>query len=74
MIDRLRKSYSNNLPTGVSTFESRTSPSADQSLQKSFHLTDPKKNFKMFFPTLQKKNKTPDTQARQKSARQMTPT
>jgi hypothetical protein len=26
-------------------------------LQKSFHLTDPKKNFKIFFPTLQKKIK-----------------
>jgi len=42
-------------------------------LQKSFHLTDPKKNFKIFFPTL-KKNKTPDTQARQKNTRQMTQT
>ena len=27
-------------PTGVSTFESRTSPSTDQSLQKSFHLSN----------------------------------
>lgn len=37
--------------------------------QKSFHLTNPRKNFKIFFPTLQKK--TPDTQARQKSTRQL---
>ena len=30
-------------PTGVSTFASRTSPSTDQSLQKSFHLSHPDK-------------------------------
>jgi len=30
----------NNLHTGVSTFASRTSPSTDQSLQKSFHLSN----------------------------------
>jgi|688.fasta_scaffold203361_1 hypothetical protein len=48
--------------TGVSTFAIRTtcpdfsgSQRTDQKLQKSFHLTDPKKNFKIFFPTLQKK-------------------
>jgi len=29
--------------TGVSTFASRTSPSSDQSLQKSFHLSHPDK-------------------------------
>ena len=29
--------------TGVSTFASRTSPSTDQSLQKSFHLSSPDK-------------------------------
>ena len=29
--------------TGVSTFASRTSPSTDQSLQKSFHLSNPDK-------------------------------
>ncbi len=29
--------------TGVSTFASRTSPSTDQSLQKSFHLSHPEK-------------------------------
>lgn len=32
-----------NQRTGVSTFVSRTSPSADQSLQKSFHLFHPDK-------------------------------
>ena len=30
-------------PTGVSTFASHTSPSTDQSLQKSFHLSHPDK-------------------------------
>jgi hypothetical protein len=29
--------------TGVSTFANRTSPSTDQSLQKSFHLSHPDK-------------------------------
>ncbi|MFH1004912.1 MAG: hypothetical protein V1781_05395 [Bacteroidota bacterium] len=29
--------------TGVSTFASRTSPSTDQSLQKSFHFSNPRK-------------------------------
>jgi hypothetical protein len=31
------------LPTGVSTFASHTSPSTDQSLQKSFHLSHAEK-------------------------------
>lgn len=31
------------LPTGVSTFASRTSPSTDHSLQKSFHLSHTEK-------------------------------
>jgi hypothetical protein len=51
-------------PTGVSTFAIRTtcpdfsgSQRTNQKLQKSFHLTDPKKNFKIFFPTLQKNKK-----------------
>ena len=56
----------------ASTFAIRTSQRTDQKLQKSFHLSAPRKNFKIFFPTLQKKNKTPDTQARQKSTQQMT--
>ena len=33
----------NSQPAGVSTFASRTSPSTDQSLQKSFHLSSPDK-------------------------------
>ena len=44
-------------PTGVSTFAIRTSQRTDQKLQKSLLLTDPKKNFKIFFPTLQKNKK-----------------
>jgi len=51
--------------TGVSTFASRTSPSTDQSLQKSFHLSTPKE-FQNIFSNASKKNKTPDTQTRQK--------
>jgi hypothetical protein len=31
-------------------------------LQKSFHLSDPRKNFKIFFPTLQKKIKHANAQ------------
>ena len=50
--------------TDVSTFATRTSPSTDQSLQKSFHLSTPKK-FQNIFPTLQK-NKKPNTQADKK--------
>ena len=44
------------LSTGVSTFASRTSPSTDQSLQKSFHLSHPrtKKNYFLKFPSLLK--------------------
>jgi len=42
--------------TGVSTFASHTSPITDQSLQKSFHLSNPKE-FQKFFPPLQKKVK-----------------
>ena len=48
--------------TGVSTFASPTSPSTDQSLQKSFHLSTPKE-FQNIFSNASKKNKTPDTQA-----------
>lgn len=48
--------------TGVSTFASRTSPSTDQSLQKSFHLSTPKE-FQNIFSNPSKKIKTPDTQA-----------
>ena len=48
--------------TGVSTFASRTSPSTDQSLQKSFHLSTPKE-FQNIFSNASKKNKTLYTQA-----------
>jgi hypothetical protein len=43
MTEKLRKSYLNSQRTGVSTFASRTSPGTGQSLQKSFHLFDPRK-------------------------------
>lgn len=39
MIERLRKLYLNDLPTGVSTFASQKSPSKVQILQKSFQLS-----------------------------------
>jgi hypothetical protein len=35
----MRTYYNSSQRTGVSTFASRTSPSTDQSLQKSFHLS-----------------------------------
>ena len=38
----------NSQPAGLSTFASRTSPSTDQSLQKSFHLSHAGQNFKIF--------------------------
>jgi hypothetical protein len=51
--------------TGVSTFASRTSPSTDLSLQKSFHLSHPDKIElkKISFPSENKKYPTaqPDT-------------
>ncbi|MCB0538167.1 MAG: hypothetical protein KDE33_11660, partial [Bacteroidetes bacterium] len=40
--------------TGVSTFASPTSPSTDQSLQKSFHLSHSGQNFKIFSPQNEK--------------------
>lgn len=40
--------------TGVSTFASRTSPSTDQSLQKSIHLPPAGQNFKIFPPQNEK--------------------
>lgn len=47
--------------TGVSTFASRTSPSTDQSLQKSFHLSSPDKIElkKISSPSENKKYATP---------------
>ena len=59
--------------TGVSTFAIRTSQRTDPKLQKSFHLCHPKRISKYFF-NASKKDKTPDTQASQKSTRQMTAT
>ena len=47
--------------TGVSTFASRTSPSTDQSLQKSFHLSTPYE-IQNIFSCPSKKIKSPDTQ------------
>ena len=47
-------------PTGVSTFESRTRPSTDQSLQKRFHLSHADKIVleKISFPSENKKYST----------------
>jgi len=42
-MDFVRTSKDNSHRTGVSTFASRTSPSTGQSLQKSFHLSNPDK-------------------------------
>ncbi|MBP9209047.1 MAG: hypothetical protein KBF37_01890 [Saprospiraceae bacterium] len=56
---RNRKSHR----TGVSTFASRTSPSTDQSLQKSFHLSSPDKIElkKISYPSENKKYATAQT-------------
>ena len=56
-------------PTGVSTFASRTSPSTDKSLQKSFHLSSPDKIElkKISFPIENKKYATALPNDRQKS-------
>ncbi len=48
--------------TGVSTFASCTSPSTDQSLQKSFHLCHPKNEFQNIFFSPFKKTKIPNPQ------------
>jgi len=50
-----------------------TSQPSDQSLQKSVPA-QPKKEFQNIFSNASKKNKTPNTQARQKSTQQMTET
>ena len=52
----------NSQHAGVSTFASRTSPSSNQSLQKSFHLSTPYE-IQNIFSCPSKKIKTPDTQA-----------
>jgi hypothetical protein len=61
--------------TGVSTFASCTSPSTDQSLQKSFHLSHPEKiELKKFpFPSVNKKYATAQPNDRQKSVALQTP-
>jgi hypothetical protein len=52
--------------TGVSTFASHTSPNTNQSLQKSFHLSDPNKIELKKIPPLQKmKNTQPHKPTRQ---------
>jgi hypothetical protein len=61
--------------TGVSTFASRTSPSTDQSLQKSFHLSHPDKIElkKISSPSENKKYATAEPTDRQKSVAMQTP-
>jgi hypothetical protein len=61
--------------TGVSTFASRTSPSTDQSLQKSFHLFHPDKIElkKISSPSESKKYATALPSDRQKSVAMQTP-
>ena len=67
----MRKSHH----TGVSTFASRTIPSTDQSLQKSFHLSHPIKIElkKISFPSENKKYATAQPNKRQKSVAMQTP-
>ena len=67
----MRKSHR----TGVSTFASRTSPSTDQSLQKSFHLSHPDKIElkKISSPFENKKYATAQPNDRQKSVAMQTP-
>ena len=61
--------------TGVSTFASRTSPSKGQSLQKSFHLSNPDKIElkKISSPSENKKYATAQPNDRQKSVAIQTP-
>jgi len=62
-------------PTGVSTFASRTSPSTDQSLQKSFHLShaDKIELKKISSPSENKKYATAQPNDTQKSVAMQTP-
>ncbi len=48
--------------TGISTFASRTSPSTDQSLQKSFHLSHPDKIELKKIPSASENKKHPTAQ------------
>ena len=61
--------------TGVSTFASHTSPSTDQSLQKSFHLShaDKIELKKISSPSENKKYATAQSNDRQKSVAMQTP-
>jgi hypothetical protein len=61
--------------TGVSTFASPTSPSTNQSLQKSFHLSSPDKFElkKISFPSKNKKYATTQPNDIQKSVAIQTP-
>jgi hypothetical protein len=61
--------------TGVSTFASRTSPSTVQSLQKSFHLSNPDKIVlkKISAPSENKKYATAQHNDKQKSVAMQTP-
>ena len=61
--------------TGVSTFASRTSPSTNQSLQKSFHLSSPDKIElkKISSPSENKKYATAQPNDRQKTVAWQTP-
>ena len=61
--------------TGASTFASRTSPSTDQSLQKSFHLSHPDKIElkKISSPSENKKYSTTQPKNRQKTVAMQTP-
>jgi len=61
--------------TGVSTFASCTSPSTDQSLKKSFHLSNPDKIElkKISSPSENKKYPTAQPNDRQKSVAMQTP-
>ncbi len=68
-------STKNSPRTGVSTFASRTSPSTDQSLQKSFHLSHPDKIElkKISSPSENKKYATAQPNDRQISVAMQTP-
>ena len=74
-MDIYLRQNSNSHRTGVSTFASRTSPSTDQSLQKSFHLSHPEKiELKKFpIPSENKKYANAQPSGRQKSVAMQTP-
>jgi hypothetical protein len=61
----------NSQRTGVSTFASPASPSTDQSLQKSFHLSIQVDRIQNIFSCPSKKIKTPDTQTNTTKTRKL---